>query len=148
MKALVLVLILIAFLQSTLVPLNLCLIIIILRAYIKPESSNFYLAFAIGLVVSFLDHQTLGVNSLIYLVAVALTHSLSKTPLSKNILGVLPLIFIELGLIYLLNAYLLQQTPSIFPRLIIETVISLPIYIALRFWEERFVVRQDVRLKI
>lgn len=148
MKALILILILLAFLQSTLVPLSLCLIVIILRSYIRPQTSNFILAFGIGLLVSFLDYQTLGINSLIYLTAVFLTDLLSRTPLSRNILAVFPLIFIELGLIMLLNSFLFQQTPEIFPRLIIETLVSLPIYIILRFWEERFIVKHDIKLKI
>jgi rod shape-determining protein MreD len=148
MKALILILILLAFLQSTILPINVVLVVLVIRAYIKTNANNLYLAFGIGMLVSLLTNVSLGIDSFIYLVFVELTHLLSKSAFSKNVLTVIPLIFIELGIYHLITAFITHQTFFIWSNLIIETLISMPVYIGLRFFEDRFLIRKEVKLRV
>jgi rod shape-determining protein MreD len=148
MKPLIFILILLSFLQATFIPLDLVLIVILVRSYISADNKNLSLAFAFGLFVSFLNHQTLGVESLVYLLLVTVTHLLSKSPVSRNFLAVLPVILILLFLHSLILSLALRESLSIWPKILIEALLILPIYISLKFWEERFVVRPDVKLKL
>ena len=78
MKTFVITLIIAAFLQTTILPIDLVLLILICRTYIKSEKSNLYLAFAFGLLNSHLNLNLLGLQSLVYLFFVQTTESLSK----------------------------------------------------------------------
>ena len=148
MKTLIAILILLAFLQTTLLPINIVVIILLLRAYIKPDSTNLYLAFFFGILVAFLSHQNLGFLSALYLSQVFVTHLLSKSPLSKNIFSVVPIIVVFSLILEFLTSVPFGQSPNFFPRVIIEGFFSLPIYLGLRLWEERFVVRSHIKLKM
>lgn len=148
MKTLILLLIVAAFLQTTVIPVNLVLIILICRAYLKPEDKNLYLAFGFGLLISHLNLVVLGFHSLLYLTFIQLTQALAKSRLAGNSLALIPLIFIFMLITQLLNIYLLSQSLNIFPRVLIETSLSIPIFYAVKIWEERFIVRKDIKLRV
>jgi hypothetical protein len=148
MRALIFILILLSFFQATFLPINLVFLVLILRAYIRVDKSNFYLAFGFGLLISLLLQNNLGIHSLIYLVGVLVAHLTTKLPFSKHILTVIPLSLVLLLLNYGLIALLTRQLFIPINSLVIETILSLPIYIVLRVWEERFVIRPDIKLKI
>lgn len=147
MKTLVVILVLLAFVQTTVIPVDLVLIIILLRAYIRVDKTNLYLAFAMGLLISFLQQFPLGVYSLIFLVLTQLTHLFSKLPILKNFLSVIPVIFILLTANQLVASLPASRSPD-WPRIIWGTVLALPLYFALKFWEERFIVRPEIKLKV
>ncbi len=148
MKAFIFILILASFLQTSILPINLGLLLIITRSYIRMEKANLYLAFGFGLLIAFLEHTPLGLYSLIYLILVEAIHLFYKAPILKNFLTVIP---VMLGIL-LVNDIAVSLIRGIsiqlFPQIIIEGILILPIYIVLRLWEERFVVRKDVRLKV
>lgn len=148
MKTLVLVLIIAAFLQTTILPLDLVLIILICRAYIKTSKENLYLAFFFGLLISHLTLTLIGVKSVLYLILIQITQMLSKSKLAGNSVSLIPLVFILLSVNQITNIFLLQQTIQIFPRVLIESIISLPILYLVRLWEERFIARGDIKLKV
>lgn len=149
MRLLVAILIIAAFLQTTFLPLNLVLLILILRSYIKVDKQNLILAFGFGILISLLEQNPLGIHSIIYLFLVQLTHLLAKTPISRNLLGVVPLTLVLLTIDHLLTSFASGQTIQIVPaQLLVESILSLPIYIVLRVWEERFIVKPDIKLKI
>src|SRR3989344_2623190 len=130
MKTLIAVLVLLAFLQTTLIPINLVLIVIILRAYIKVDLANLWL------------------TPILYLVLVNVTHLLAKSPLSKNIFSMVPLVVLASVMIEFLTTQPFGSTPRFLPRVVIEGVLSLPIYLILKVWEDRFVVRSQIKLKM
>lgn len=134
MKTLILVLTIIAFLQTTILPLNLVLTALIARAYLKPQKSNLYLAFVFGLLISLLVLSPLGLNSLIYLVLIQATQLLSKSPLSRHPFLIIPITFLLL---------MVDGGVSV-----LESILSLPILYLLKIWEERFIVTKEIKLRI
>lgn len=148
MKTLIIVLIIAAFIQTTILPLDLVLIIIICRAYIKTGQENLYLAFFFGLLISHLTLTLIGVKSVLYLLIIQTTQVLSKSRLAGNSVSLIPLVFVLLSANQITNTFLLQQTIQIFPRVLIESIISLPILYLIRLWEDRFIARRDIKLKV
>src|SRR3989338_7884502 len=96
MKTLIIILILAAFLQTTILPIDLVLLILICRAYVVSEKANLYLAFSFGLLTSHLNLVNLGFQSLIYLIIVQATQILSKIRLAGN-----PLLIVPISLVFL-----------------------------------------------
>lgn len=148
MKTLIIVLILISFLQATIMPIELVLLVLICRSYIKEDRANLYLAFAFGLLISHLTLTPLGLNSLIFLILVQITQVLSKTRLAGNSLLIIPLALILLSVNQLVTSFIIRQTLSLSPKIILESLISLPILYLVRLWEERFIIRKEIKLKI
>jgi len=122
--------------------------VIILRAYIKVDLANLWLAFFFGMFVAFLGHINLGLTPILYLVLVNVTHLLAKSPLSKNIFSMVPLVVLASVMIEFLTTQPFGSTPRFLPRVVIEGVLSLPIYLILKVWEDRFVVRSQIKLKM
>lgn len=148
MKTLIIILILISFLQATIMPIELVLLVLICRSYIKEDRANLYLAFAFGLLTSHLTLTPLGLNSLIFLTLVQITQVLSKTRLAGNSLLIIPLILILLSVNQLVTSLIIRQTLSLSPKILLESLLSLPILYVVRLWEERFIVRKEIKLKI
>lgn len=148
MKTLIAILIIASFLQSTILPLDLVLIILICRAFIREEEENLYLTFAFGLLVSLLNGNLLGFQSIIYLLIVFLTQLISKSRLSKNSLLIIPLSFVFLTFNNMAASLFTNQSIQLFPKIILETVLCLPVFYLLRVWEERFIPRKEIKLKV
>lgn len=147
MKGMIVILIIAAFLQSTILPIDLVLLILICRAYTKPDRSNLYLAFVFGLFISHLNLTRLGLQSLIYLIIVQATQVLSGSRLAGNPLLIVPITFVFLSLDQVANTLLTHQILD-FPRIIIASFLSLPILYIVRLWEERFIVRKEIKLRM
>lgn len=147
MKTLIVVLILAAFLQTTVLPIDLVLLILISRAYIKSDNANLYLALAFGLVTAHLNFINLGLQSIIYLVIIQLTQLLSKTRLAGNLLLIVPTSFALLFFNQLLSL-LVSHNSFDLPKIIVSSFLSLPILYLVKLWEERFIVQKEVKLKI
>lgn len=147
MKTLIFILILLAFLQTTIIPLELVLVVLILRAYIVGGRENLWLGFGLGLLISFLLNHPLGYDSFIYLSLIELATLLRKTPMLGHLLVIVPMVFIFLTLAMLANNLFLQQS-IIWPGIILASILAFPIYIALHFWEERFIIKEQIKLKV
>lgn len=148
MKTLIIILILAAFLQTTIIPIELVLIVLICRSFLKISKSNLYLAFFFGLLISHLRIVNLGFDSIVYLLTVQLTQILSKVRLAGNSLLIIPLTFVLLILSQIINFLFLHEGLNLFPKVLIEALFSLPILYILRIWEERFIVRREIKLKV
>lgn len=146
MKILIVILIIISFVQSTILPLDLVLLILICRSYIRPEKSNLFLAFAFGLLSAHLNLTILGLSSLIYVMTISITEGLSKSRLADNSFLIVPLCLFLMIINQLILSLVGQQAIQPVPRVLVESLLSLPILYLVRFWEERFIVR-DTRLK-
>lgn len=148
MKTLIVILIIASFLQTTIWPIDLVLIILICRSYVRISKSNLFLAFAFGLFISHLTLITLGFESLIYIFAVCITQALSKTRLAGNSLLIVPVSFVLLLVSHSLNSIFLHQSFDLFPKVFIESTLSLPVLYLIKLWEERFIVRQEIKLRV
>ena len=65
-------------LQASILPLNLLLVLILIRASLKPDQQSFYLAFWRGLLLDLAQGNPLGLSSLIFLLASLLLFLYSK----------------------------------------------------------------------
>ncbi|MDO8498200.1 MAG: hypothetical protein Q7S44_00180 [bacterium] len=134
-----------SFLQSTLTSWDLVLVVLICRSFIVGDRQNLWLAFSFGILVSYLLGLPLGILSLVYLLAVVLVEMVRKTQVSSQFLVVVPLSFGAL-----LFGQLVRNFGSgiDFLTLILQALLSFPIYLLLLFWEERFIPKKDIKLKI
>lgn len=148
MKTLILILILLSFLQVTFISLNLVLLVLVIRSFLKVDKSNLYLAFAFGLLLSLLNFYPLGIESLIMVLTVELVQLVTKSPLSDHFLVVVPLSLAALMLNYAALALFLHQSLSVWPAVVFEVALVIPIYIVMRVWDERFVIHSEIKLKI
>lgn len=147
MKALIVVLIIASFLQATIIPLDLVLIILICRSFIKGDKANLYLAFIFGLLLSHLALAPLGLQSIVFLLFIQITESLSKSRLSQNALLIIPICFVAIFINQVILGVFTKESLELLPK-IYGGFLSLPIFYLVRFWEERFIVRKDIRLRI
>lgn len=148
MKTLVIILIITSFIQSAILPLDLVLIALICRSYIRPDTSNLWLAFGFGLLNTHLNLIALGELSLIYLILVAATESLSKSRLAGNSFLIIPVSLFMMSINQTVPAIITHQTVQLFPKIFWEAFLSLPILYLIRFWEERFIVKNGIKLRI
>lgn len=147
MKTLIIILIIASFLQTTVLPIDLVLLILICRTHIRSDIRNLYLAFGFGLFTSHLYLNPLGFQSLLYLIFVQVTESLSKIRLAGNPLLIVPITFI----FFFLNQFalfLIGQDSLEFMKIILASFLSLPALFLIRLWEERFIVQKEMKLKI
>lgn len=147
MIPIVIILALASLLQTTLLSLDLVVLVLIARAFILDEKSNFWLAFGFGLILALLSGYPLGSLSLAYLLVVAVVSSIRKTPLDTHPLIIVPMTFILLACIAWLEKILFGMKLSM-GIIILETILVLPVYLILRFWEERFIPKKDIKLKM
>lgn len=147
MRLTIFILTLAAFLQTTIVPMNLVLILLICRSFLSTKKSNLFLAFIFGLLVDYLTLNTLGFQSIIFLVLIQITQIISKTRFSVHSLLIVPLAFLLLFVNALMLSFANNQSVQILPKIFIESMLSLPIFYLIRFWSGRFVVQRDIKLK-
>lgn len=146
MKTLIFILVILSFLQATIIPMDLVLIVLICRSFIKTEKSNLYLAFGFGLLLSLLTGNPVGLQSITFLILVTAVE-LSKPRLLQNALLVAVVCFVAIIINSLAIAIFTHTSFMLIPK-IFGGFLSLPIFYIVRFWEERFIIRKEIRLKI
>ena len=147
MKLFIFILILACFLQGAFLPLNIALILLISRSLISVERSNLCLAFIAGILLGILTAINIGFYALIFLIMVELTHLLRKSPLSANILTVVPLTFIFVTVLSFFEQIIFGSVIQI-SLLFIQAFLALPIFLVVRFWEERFIIAAPLKLRV
>ena len=147
MKTFILLLIFVTLLQTAFIPVNLCLILLVCRSLVISDRMNFYLALISGIVLGLLSSSNLGFYPLIFLVYIYLLSLFKKSAFSTNFLLFLPIALLIYATTAFLEKLIFNQSFS-FSKLIFETLLTLPLYLLVRFWEERFVVRKGIKLKI
>jgi hypothetical protein len=147
MIPLIIVMTLLSFIQVAWLPFNIIFLIIIIRSYIVDEQENLYLAFGFGLLLSILSGQTLGLLSLEYLIFVEMVQILRRFEFSSHPLIILPIAGGALILNQALNVLLFQSSFDM-KAFIISLIFILPVFFAVKFWEERFIPASDIKLKL
>ena len=147
MKTFIAILIAASFIQATFLPINLVLIILVCRSYIRTDKANLYLAFGFGLLNSHLNLQTLGFQSIIFLILLELTQLLSKSRLAGNPLLIIPISLFGLTFNGTFQSLINHQSAHILPQIFLESLFSLPILYLVKLWEERFVVAKEIKLR-
>lgn len=147
MIPLIFVLILLSFLQEAFLPFNLVLLVLVARAFVVTEKENYYLAFIFGLVLSFLAGYPLGSLSIIYLMIVLIINIFRKFQFVRHPLIVIPVAGVALLSDQLARSLMLSSNIDL-GQIPIQIILSIPIYFAVLLWEERFIVRKDIKLKV
>jgi cell shape-determining protein MreD len=147
MKLFVFLLIIACLLQASVVPANFALILLVSRSLIIDEKNNLYLALFTGLLLGLLMSINIGFYALVFVLYVEIVHLVKKSPISANILTVVPLTFVLLLALSYLEELILNQSFNLSP-LLIQSLIALPFFVAVKFWEERFVVSPPLKLKM
>ena len=148
MNVLIGLLILSAFLQTSFLGINIVLLIIVVRSFIVESTANYYLALFAGILLGLLSVQNLGFWPFIFLLTVKIAHLLRRMPFNIGILTALPAIVIAISITVLSEYFFLKQTPNHI-KIIAELITSIPIFIIIRFWEERFIIHPStVKLKL
>lgn len=147
MISLILSLILLVFLQEAFLPFNLVLLIIVSRTFVAPEKENYYLAFFFGLLLSFLAGYQLGILSMIYLIIVMAISIFKKIQFATHPLIVIPVAAAALLIDAIIKSLMLSSSINYW-SILPQVILVVPVYFIVLFWEERFVPRKDIKLKV
>lgn len=147
MKLYIFILLILAFLQSSFVPLNLCLLLLICRSYALHQQTNYYLALIAGVFLSILSAANLGFWPLVLIAAVFVIHFLRLLPITARFLTVVPVSFLVLLIISWVESQLMN-TPFVFWYPVLSSLLALPLYIVIREWEDRFVAKPGIKLRV
>lgn len=141
-----LILILSSLLQTTFIPLNLILILILVRSFIIEDRSNYFVAFAAGIILGIMSSQNLGVWTVIFLFVVRAVHLIKRLPIFENARTFLPVAFLILLAVNFCQRLVFSQQID-YRVVLIEAIISLPIFWIIRVWEERFILKPQIKLR-
>lgn len=147
MIPLIFILVLFSFLQEAFLPFNLVLLILVSRAFVIDEKKNYYLAFIFGLILSFLAGYPMGSLSIIYLIIVLIIHIFRRFQFVTHPLIVIPVAGVALFVDQLARSLMLGSNIDL-KQILWQIILVVPIYFAVLLWEERFIVRKDVKLKV
>lgn len=147
MKLFILFLILAGFIQTSFAGLNLCLVLLICRSFIVRDQLNLIMAFVIGIFLGILSAQNIGFWALVFLLAVEAIQVVKTLPILDNAKTLLPVSLLVVTMAAVSEAFLFGQSMN-FTKILWETLLSLPIFLLLRFWEERFIVTPGIKLRI
>ncbi|OGE32171.1 hypothetical protein A2631_05665 [Candidatus Daviesbacteria bacterium RIFCSPHIGHO2_01_FULL_44_29] len=132
-------LILAAFLQTSFLPIDLCLLLIICRNLLVSDRSIFWIAFTGGLVLGFLSGHNLGLYPIIFLVISKLTQLFKNSPLSSNMITSLLFAAAVIVFFSVLEKFIFGFSIS-WMKIILDIFLIIPLYLSLLYWEERFVI--------
>lgn len=148
MKTLITILIILSFLQTTILPVNFVLIILICRTFIRNDKSNLYLAFGFGLLLSHLSLVLVGSLSILYIILIFFAQLLSTSRFVNNILFLFPFGIFALLADHFAASRLLNTSFSFSFSLFFSFFMIIPVFFLLKLWEERFIVRKDIKLRM
>ncbi|MFA5933539.1 MAG: hypothetical protein WCV81_04655 [Microgenomates group bacterium] len=147
MIPLIFILILFSFLQEAFLPFNLVLLALVSRAFVVTEKENYYLAFIFGLILSFLAGYPLGSLSIIYLILVLIIHIFRKIQFAHHPVVVIPVAVVALLVDQLARSLMLGSNIEL-GQIPVQIILVIPVYFAVLLWEERFIVRKEIKLKV
>lgn len=147
MIPLIFILVLFSFLQEAFLPYNIVLLILISRAFVITEKENYYLAFIFGLILAYLAGYPLGSLSIIYLIIIFIIHIFRKFQFVTHPLIMIPVAFVALLADQFARSLMLGSNIDL-GKIPVQVILVIPIYFAVLLWEERFIVRKDIKLKV
>lgn len=147
MRLFIVLLVLSAFVQSAFLPVNLCLVLIISRSFVEERSSNLIASFLCGIFLGLLTATNIGFWAVTFLIVSKVLHILRNLPLTNNPRLIVPIALIVIVVVSFLEQIFLGQKINLL-KIGVETLLTIPVFIFIRFWEDRFVVKAPTRLKI
>ncbi len=111
------------------------------RAFLGGQKDNLYLSFGFGLLVSHLSGVNLGIYSLYYVFLVELATVFAKIPFFTHRIASVWLIIVSIILSRVSIGLIFNTTIAWWPNLLYETLLFVPVFGLIKFWEERFVIK-------
>lgn len=147
MKTLYFLLILAAFLQSSILPLNLCLIILIAQNFASERPQSLLVAFFAGIFLSILTAQNLGFWPLIFIAVVEIIYLVKKLPLLANSYVIFLGSFLILGAVSAIEKLILKSSVSTL-SLFISSFLVIVFHFLIKFFAGRYITSSQLKLKI
>jgi len=136
-----------ALIQTTLTGVNLCLLIVLVAALLRRDSTALYISFIGGLWLGILSSTNLGFYPLLFLLVTQITRLFRVLPISTHVLFMFPLVVVITVVAKLAGGAFIQQSIN-WTNLPIQVVAFYLIYYFAVFFEDRFFGRTDLRLKL
>jgi hypothetical protein len=146
MKTFIVILMIAAFLQASFVGVNLCLILLLSRAFAADDSANLYMSFGAGVLLGILTSQNSGLLAIMYMIASKLMSMSHNIPFFSTQLMVIPYSFVLILLFSFAQSFLYQQSVD-YILILIESLLVLPVFFLVKIWEENFNFKKDIKLK-
>lgn len=143
----VLLLVLLSFIQASLLPFDLVILIILVRSFLVVSNSNYYLAMGMGVIVSLLTGLPLGSHSLMYIIAVKMMQLLKKSAFASHLTAGIALTVVIL-MIYGFSSQWILGISYDLKTLLFQILLFFPSYLVIIFLEDRITINSDIRLKI
>ncbi len=148
MKIFLLILLIAIFLQASVVNLNLCLILLVVRSLVVEKRENLYLAFIAGIFLGLLTTRNLGFYPLVFVLLIKLLSILNRSRVTPaNYLLVLPICAIIFTSFEYLELFLFGQSVK-FIKIIVEILLVIPIFLITTILEDRFTPKGGMKLKM
>lgn len=145
MKLFILILILALFLQTTVIPLNIALMLIIARSIWADEKINLYLGFGAGILLGVLSINNVGLLALLFLIYSKLASFLARSILNNAVTSILIIATLSFGSLSVVEHFFLKQDIN-YTYLVLEIILTLPSYVLVRFLGERFSAKKGIKL--
>src|SRR5688500_326665 len=143
----IIILLLISFIQTSFLPIDLILLILIARSFLVTDFKSYYLAFGLGILNGLLMGQLIGSLALVYIIVIKLVFLFKAAAFSSSWLTIIPLTLI-LSVLNQLARLILFKSNFNFSIVLIEVGLIVPIYFLIQIWEDRFTSFKDTRLKL
>ena len=136
-----------AFIQTSFLPLNLVMMLLIGRGLLVSDSANLLLAFISGIFIGILTSHNIALYALLFLAVAKIVQVYRVLPFSEHFLTTFLFSGVLIFLFDMVEQKLLGGKIN-FTRTLWEIGSFMPIFFAIKFWEERFVVKKEIKLKI
>lgn len=140
------ILVLLSFIQVSLLPFNLVFLVLIASSFAKSNPSSLWLGFGFGLLVAFLSGTPLGLLSLIYVLAIESIGIIKKTPFVSQKLFIVPVAFLLIMFEQIILKFSLGSTLDLRSGLI-QTILCTIIYFSIEFFSSGFTPRLGLKLR-
>ena len=149
MKTFIVLLLIALFCQTSFLPINIAVLFLISHSLVSPGKDNLYLGFFAGLLLGLLSSIHLGFYAIAFLIIVEIVLLIRKSPVLGHFLVVIPLVFILALALSWAEQGLLDKSFTM-STIWIETALALPVYLLVRFLEDRTgsVSRSGIKLKL
>jgi hypothetical protein len=137
----------ICFMQTTFLPINLALVLIIARSLLVEDRRNYIIAVIGGVILGLLASQNIGVWALVFLIITKAIFLVKKLPVSAGWIFIFPVSGVIIILASLLEGKLLNQNLNTV-KIVIEVFMTVPIYILMKYTLERFGATSEIKLKL
>ncbi len=143
----ILLIVIAAFVQSSFWEIDFVLIALLAVLLFTQSQWHLYLAFGSGILLSYLLSVNMGLFALVFLVVALATQLFKLSLISQSLVFRMLYGGLIIGLVTALEIVVLGQRLSE-DRLLTEILVMIMVFLGIRFLDERFGAKSDMRLKV